>query len=118
MTLPVATSATAFATLLRAGQLSAVELVEWHLARIDRLNPSLNAFIAVDHEGALRAARAADDARAAGNALGPLHGVPVSIKSSVSVAGMPFETGSRARAGIRGDADAPLVARLRAAGAI
>ncbi len=118
MTLPVTGSAAAMARLVRSGQLSAVELVEWHLARIDRLNPALNAFVAVDDAGARRAARAADAALAAGTPAGPLHGVPVSIKSSISVAGMPFETGSRSRAGVRGDEDAPLVARLRAAGAI
>src|SRR5690606_25914533 len=71
-----------------------------------------------DHDGARRAARAADEALATGAPVGPLHGVPVSIKSSVSVAGLPFETGSRSRAGVRGDEDAPLVARLRAAGAV
>ncbi|HEX6211429.1 MAG TPA: amidase, partial [Methylomirabilota bacterium] len=64
------------------------------------------------------AAREAERAVASGRAAGALHGVPISIKSSISVTGMPFETGSRFRAGVRGETDATLVARLRAAGAI
>jgi Asp-tRNA(Asn)/Glu-tRNA(Gln) amidotransferase A subunit family amidase len=115
---PVLDSAASIARLVRSGQLSATEVVELHLSRIDRLNPQLNAFVGVDAEGARAAARAADEARRSGVPSGPLRGVPVSIKSSISVAGMPFETGSRSRTGVRGEHDAPLVARLRAAGAI
>ena len=88
------------ARLVRSRAISAAELVEAHLSRIDALNPSLNAYVGIDADRALRDARAADAALASGDEAGPLHGVPVSIKSSISVAGMPFETGSRWRAGV------------------
>ncbi len=99
-------------------KISPVELVQAHLDRIDRLNPKLNAFVRVDAVGALQQARAAEAAVLKNEALGPLHGVPISIKSSVELAGMPFETGSALRKGTVGAKDAPLVARLKAAGAI
>jgi amidase len=111
-------SATGMAEAIRRKRLSPVELVGAHLARIDQLNPKLNAYVAVDADGALKAARRAEEAVASGVPLGLLHGVPVSIKSSVSVTGMPFETGSRFREGVRGEHDATLVSRLRRAGAI
>lgn len=109
-------TATEMAAAVRTRRVSPRKLVEAHLARIDALNPSLNAYVHVDAEGALAAARRAE--AAAGETAGPLHGVPVSIKSSIAVEGMPFETGSRFRQGVRGDRDATLVSRLRAAGAI
>jgi Asp-tRNA(Asn)/Glu-tRNA(Gln) amidotransferase A subunit family amidase len=125
MSIPVFAPATELARLVRTKQLSPVELVQAHLARIDDINPSLNAYVGLDP------GRALDDARALKRTLVTPHstqhsalqtqhlcGVPVSIKSSVSVSGLPFETGSRFRAGVRGDTDAPLVARLRASGAI
>ncbi|MGH9792400.1 MAG: amidase [Candidatus Acidiferrales bacterium] len=98
--------------------LSAVELAQTHLQRIEQLQPKLNAFVHVDAEGALAAARAADEAVARGDSLGPLHGVPLSIKSSVDVAGWPCEVGSRLRASNVAQADATLVTRLKKAGAI
>jgi Asp-tRNA(Asn)/Glu-tRNA(Gln) amidotransferase A subunit family amidase len=113
-----ALSASEMARLIARGELSPVELVDAHLQRIEALNPSLNAFVFVDAEGARRDARAADAAVRRGDALGPLHGVPISIKSSVSVAGMPWETGTRLRRGVRGERDATLVTRARKAGAI
>jgi Asp-tRNA(Asn)/Glu-tRNA(Gln) amidotransferase A subunit family amidase len=106
------------AQLIARRELSAVELVNAHLERIEALNPALNAFVFVDTDGARRQARAADAAVGRGDALGALHGVPLSIKSSVSVAGMPWETGSPFRRGVTGDRDATLVGRARAAGAI
>ena len=108
------------ARLVRAKEISPVELVEAHLERIEALNPALNAYVGVDADRALADARAAEhEAHRAGHEPPrPLLGVPVSVKSSIAVAGLPFETGSRFRAGVRGEADAPLVARLRAAGAI
>jgi Asp-tRNA(Asn)/Glu-tRNA(Gln) amidotransferase A subunit family amidase len=115
---PLLDSAVSLAGLVAARKLSPVELVDATLARIDALNPALNAFVAVDHDGARRAAREAESAVMSGGGLGPLHGVPVSIKSSVSVKGLPWETGSRFRQGITGDRDATLVTRLKAAGAI
>jgi Asp-tRNA(Asn)/Glu-tRNA(Gln) amidotransferase A subunit family amidase len=95
-----------------------VELVGAYLERIDALNPKTNAFIHVSAERALDQARAAESAMMHNGDLGPLHGVPISIKSSISVAGMPFEAGTKLRAGLIGESDAPLVQRLRNAGAI
>jgi Asp-tRNA(Asn)/Glu-tRNA(Gln) amidotransferase A subunit family amidase len=113
-----ALSASEMARLIARGELSPVELVDAHLERIEALNPSLNAFVFVDAEGARRDARAAEAAIRRGDAPGPLHGVPISIKSSVSVAGMPWETGTRLRRGVRAERDATLVTRARQAGAI
>ena len=106
------------ATQIRQKKISPVELVEAHLAKIDRLNPRLNAFVQIDAEGARQAARDAEIAISKAKPLVPLHGVPISIKSSINVAGMRCEAGSRLRAGFVATQDAPLVARLRAAGAI
>ena len=85
---------------------------------IHELNPRLNAFVQVDVEGARRQARAAEAAVSNGEELGALHGVPLSIKSSMEVAGLRWEAGTKLRAGIVAERDAPLVARLRQAGAI
>jgi amidase len=110
--------AVSMAAQIRQKKLSPVELVEAHLARIERLNPKLNAFVQVDAEGARRQARAAEDALTRDEELGPLHGVPVSIKSSMEVKGMRCEAGTRLRAGFVAAQDAPLVSRLRKAGAV
>ena len=111
-------AAAEMAEQVRRKKVSPVELVEAHLARIERLNPKLNAFVSLDAERALEAARAAEAQVARGGELGPLHGVPISIKSSIEVAGLSYEAGTKLRAGLKGAADAPLVQRLRAAGAI
>ncbi len=111
-------SAVSMAEQIRQKKLSPVELVEAHLTRIQELNPTLNAFVRVDAEGARRQARAAEAAAREGRKLGVLHGVPISIKSSIAVAGLPWEAGTKLRAGMVGECDAPLVARLRQAGAI
>ncbi|MGD0512026.1 MAG: amidase [Terriglobales bacterium] len=111
-------SAVAMAEQIRNKELSPIELVEAHLSRIEKLNPQLNAFVQVDAEGAIRQARAAEAAVVHREKLGPLHGVPVSIKSSMEVAGMRCEAGSKLRAGLVAARDAPLVSRLRNAGAI
>lgn len=107
---------------IRARKISPVELVEAHLQRIEQLNPKLNAYATVNAQGARAEARKADAAlansRVASDSLGALHGVPISIKSSIDVEGLPSECGSRLRRGIVAPADATLVARLRAAGAI
>jgi Asp-tRNA(Asn)/Glu-tRNA(Gln) amidotransferase A subunit family amidase len=107
---------------IRKGEISPVELVEAHLAKIDRLNPKLNAFVHVDAARARREALAAESAlsnrKTTGATLGRLHGVPISIKSSLEVAGLRCESGTRLRAGFVGTHDAPLVARLKNAGAI
>jgi Asp-tRNA(Asn)/Glu-tRNA(Gln) amidotransferase A subunit family amidase len=111
-------SAVSMAEQIRQKKLSPVELVDAHLTRIQELNPKLNAFVQVDADRARKQARAAEAAVAKGQRLGPLHGVPLSIKSSMEVAGLRWEAGTKLRAGIVGERDAPLVARLRQAGAI
>jgi Asp-tRNA(Asn)/Glu-tRNA(Gln) amidotransferase A subunit family amidase len=106
---------------VRARKISPVELVDAHLARIGELNPKLNAFVEVDSDRAREYAKAAEAALTISSktdSLGALHGVPISIKSSIDVAGLRTECGSRLRKGIVAHEDAPLVARLRAAGAI
>lgn len=111
-------SAVAMVEQIREGELSPVELVEAHLARIEKLNPKLNAFVQVDAESARRQARASEEAVTRHEKLGPLHGVPISIKSSIEVTGMGCESGTKLRAGVVAAHDAPLVSRLRQAGAI
>jgi Asp-tRNA(Asn)/Glu-tRNA(Gln) amidotransferase A subunit family amidase len=111
-------SAMAMAEQIRQKKLSPVELVEAHLARIEELNRKLNAFVQVDAEGARRQARVAEMALARGEKVGLLHAVPVSLKSSIEVAGMRCEAGTKLRAGFVAPQDAPLVSRLRRAGAI
>src|SRR3989449_1208217 len=103
---------------IRRKQVSPVEVVEAHLAQIDRLNPQLNAIVSLDREGALAAARRAEVAVMRGDGLGPLHGVPVTIKSSIDAAGLRCEAGTKLRANYVPTGDAPVVARLKAAGAI
>lgn len=102
---------------IRERVLSPEELVETHLAKIDRLNPKLNAFVHVDQDCVRQQAHEAKAAVDRGQPLGPLHGVPISIKSSIDVAGMKCEAGTRLRSGFIPTHDAPLVQRLRRAGA-
>src|SRR5450432_3409624 len=111
-------SASEIAAQIRSKKLSPVEVVEAHLARIQKLNPKINAFVQMDEQHGLAQARLAEAAVMRGQSLGPLHGVPISIKSSIEVAGMRCEAGTKLRAGYVAKADAPLVARLREAGAI
>jgi Asp-tRNA(Asn)/Glu-tRNA(Gln) amidotransferase A subunit family amidase len=103
---------------VRRKQISPVEIVEAHLARIEQLHPKLNAFVQVDAHGARTRAAAAEAAVMRGDALGALHGVPVSIKNCMDVAGWKCPAGSRLRADYIANDDAVLVSRLRAAGAI
>jgi len=111
-------SAVSMAEQLRRRELSPTDLIDAHLARIEELNPKLNAFVQVDAEGARQQARLAETAVRNGEKLGPLHGVPLSIKSSMQVAGLRWEAGTKLREGIVAERDAPLVTRLRQAGAI
>ena len=111
-------SAVEMARQIREKKISPVDLVEAHLDKIQRLNPKLNAFVHVDLERVRGEARAAEVSVANRAPIGPLHGVPISIKSSLDVAGMKCESGTRLRAGYIAKGDAPLVARLRHAGAI
>jgi aspartyl-tRNA(Asn)/glutamyl-tRNA(Gln) amidotransferase subunit A len=102
----------------RAGRLSPIELLENSLARLDETETALNAFVARCDERARREARAAEARHRAGLPLGPLDGVPVSVKDLIEVEGMPCTYGSRSMLGYVSQADAPSVSRLRAAGAI
>jgi amidase len=106
------------AELIQNRKLSPVELVQAHLDRIERVNPKINAYVQLDTERALTAARDAEHAIMRNESVGPLHGVPISIKSSIEVAGMRCEAGTKLRAGYVARGDAPLVSRLRKAGAI
>jgi Asp-tRNA(Asn)/Glu-tRNA(Gln) amidotransferase A subunit family amidase len=110
--------AVSMAQQIREKKVSPVELVEAHLAWTAKLNPRLNAFVQVDADGARRQARAAEGAIMRRDHIGPLHGVPISIKSSIDVAGLCCEAGTRLRAGLVATRDAPLVSRLREAGAV
>jgi Asp-tRNA(Asn)/Glu-tRNA(Gln) amidotransferase A subunit family amidase len=111
-------SAVKMASMIRDREISVFELVDAHFRKIRRVNGTLNAFVSIDEERARRQAKVADDAIAANAPLGPLHGVPITIKSSIDVAGLACEAGTRLRQGYVADADAPLVSRLKSAGAI
>ena len=111
-------SAVQMAEQIRHKRISPVDLIEAHLTKIDKLNPSLNAFVQVDRERSLQQGREAEAAVIRGARLGLLHGVPVSIKSSIEVAGFRCEAGTKLRQGAVATQDAPLVSRLRATGAI
>ena len=111
-------SALELAELIRTGQASAREVVEAHLRRIDEVNPELNAVVVVLADRALAEADEADRRSAAGEATGPLHGVPVTIKENLDVAGTATTQGVKAFEGMVAPVDATLVARLRAGGAI
>ena len=112
------TPATELAALIRARKLSPFELTRAVLERIDRLNPRLNAFCTLTAEAALARAREAEAAVTAGRPLGPLHGVPYSIKDLALTRGVRTMGGSAIFADRVPDADAPFVARLAAAGGI
>src|SRR5271154_4505634 len=103
---------------IREKKFSPVEVVEAHLQRMAEVQPKLNAFVHLDAEGARRQARVTEAALMREDALGPLYGVPLTIKSCIDVAGWPTPSGSLLRKDYVAQADAPLVARLRAAGAI
>jgi amidase len=106
------------AGLVRAGSLSALELVDAHLVRIERLNPAVNAVVTLVADRAIAAAREADRSRAEGRELPPLHGLPIAHKDLVDTAGVRTTYGSPSFAGHVPDADALLAVRLREAGAI
>ncbi len=110
-------SATAIAAAIRDGELGAREALEHFLSRVDRHNPALNAVIVQDRDGARARADAADAARARGDALGPLHGVPMTVKESYNLAGFPTTWGVPEMRGAIAKEDALAVQRLAAAGA-
>src|ERR1041384_5229296 len=100
-------SAVKMAAMVRDREISIVELVDAHFREIQRVNARLNAFVSIDEERARHQAVVADDAIARNVPVGPLHGVPITIKSSIDVAGLLCETGTRLRQGHVADADAP-----------
>lgn len=105
-------------SMVREGKISPVDLVEDHLRQIEAQNPRLNAFVRVLADEARDAARRAADAIPRGEPLGLLHGVPVTVKDSFDMEGLPTLTGSRFRLDHRAAEDSAAVGRMRAAGAI
>lgn len=110
--------ATELASRIADRQLSSAEVVNAHLARIDAVNPALNAVVQVLAEQARAAADLADRQLAAGEKIGPLHGVPFTVKENIDMAGLPTTWGVPALAQAVVPRDAPVVERMRAAGAI
>ena len=106
------------AALLRERKVSAVDLLEQYRARLERLNPALNAVIATNFDAARERAQLADAALAHGESWGPLHGLPMTVKDSLEVAGMPTVCGAPALKNHRPKQTAPAVQRLIDAGAI
>lgn len=119
MDLDVATAtATELAEAIRDRRISSRELLEYLIARGDRLNPALNAIVAWDVDRARAAAAAADEATARGELAGPLHGLPMTVKDVFETAGPVTTSGAPELARHVPQQDATAVARLRAAGAI
>ena len=98
-------SLTKLAEMIRTREVSAAEVVEAHLEQISRLNPELNAIVTL----------ASDFSE---SSQGPLHGLPITIKDTIETAGIRTTSGSRLRADYVPERDAPVVARMKAAGAI
>jgi aspartyl-tRNA(Asn)/glutamyl-tRNA(Gln) amidotransferase subunit A len=112
------TSALDLAASIRRKELSPVDVVEATLGRIERLNPTLNAFCEVLADDARAAARAAESAVQRGDELGPLHGVPVGVKDQMNVTGAHVTFGTQLLKDYVATEDAPVVANLRRSGAI
>ena len=107
-----------FARRVRSKEVTATEVLEGCLQRIEAQNPTLNAFILVTANEARREARRADQELAAGQDRGPLHGVPISIKDLFDVTDTPTTAASRVRDGHVANTDATAITRLRQAGAV
>ncbi|MFO0682822.1 MAG: amidase [Sandaracinus sp.] len=111
-------SAMRLARAIREGETTSVDVVRAHATHLERHEPPMNAVVETRLTAALREAEEADRKKRNGAALGPLHGVPCTIKESFQVAGMPLTAGLVSRIGTRSASDAVAVARLREAGAI
>jgi amidase len=113
-----ALSARALAEAIRTRRLSSEEVVAAHLARIDELNPAINAIVAFQPEAALETARERDRELARGVIRGPMHGLPIAVKDLMDVAGLPTSHGSRIYAGRVAADDSVIASRLREAGVV
>jgi aspartyl-tRNA(Asn)/glutamyl-tRNA(Gln) amidotransferase subunit A len=111
-------SAAEIAGKIASGEVSAVEVAQAHLDRIEQVDPAVRAFLHVDTEGALAAARAVDDKRAAGEELSALAGVPLAMKDVVVTAGLPTTAGSKILEGWRPPYDATVTTRIKNAGIV
>lgn len=111
-------SARDLARVIADGEASAVEVAQAHLDRIDAVDGRVHAFLHVDRDGAVAAARAVDARRAAGEPLGPLAGVPVAVKDVIATKGVPTTCASRILEGWIPPYDATTVTRLREAGLV
>jgi aspartyl-tRNA(Asn)/glutamyl-tRNA(Gln) amidotransferase subunit A len=118
LALPPRPSIAATAARLARGEVTSERLTEECLARIESLNPQLNAFVTVTSAEALATARTADKEREARQVRGPLHGIPIALKDIVDQAGVPTTASSNVRRDHVAAADAPVTARLRQAGAV
>lgn len=114
---PTFADATTLAELIRSTQLTSVQVVQRHLDRIKAIDPQINAIVTLDDD-ALTEAQAADDALTAGAEVGPLHGVPFTVKDSIDTAGVPTQRGTPIFRGRIPQQDAVSVARMKSAGAI
>ncbi|HEV2579808.1 MAG TPA: amidase [Ktedonobacteraceae bacterium] len=114
---PFASASTMLAAL-QTGQVSATELLEQHLQRIERYNPRINAIVIPNYEQARQRAAEADAARARGELLGPLHGLPLTIKDCIEVAGLRTTAGVTHRANAISTQNAPVAQRVLDAGAV
>src|SRR6266487_2137751 len=112
----VFSSTTQLAAAIRAGHVSAIEVLQAHLAQIDARNPTLNAVITLDAGRAYERAREADAALARGEIWGPLHGVPFTLKDAHATADMRTTTGFPPLSNYVPQEDSPVAARLKAAG--
>lgn len=110
--------ASELARMIRDREISAAALLEHFLARLERYNPDINAVVVTDLDAARERARAADAALAAGENWGPLHGVPMTVKETFEVAGMPTTAGAQELRDYRSRANAVAVQRLLDAGAV
>lgn len=111
-------SATELAARIRAGRIGCLELLDHMLERVERYNPQLNAIVVLDVERARARAEAADAALARGDVWGPLHGVPMTIKESYDVEGLPTTWGLTEQAGNVADRDSTVVRKMRDAGVV
>jgi amidase len=111
-------SAQELAALIASKQISSTEIIDAHLSRIEAVNPKVSAIVRVMADQARSAAAEADRKVASGEPLGPLHGVPCTVKENIDMAGLPTTWDVPALSGALVPLDAPVVERMRAAGAI